>query len=395
MFLRIIPFLLIQAVALCALSACAMITTYPSDSASIKTAQQASGSYFLAKHVVRVTVAGAGAATKFGISVVAVQDEPAQLHIGMNLSAFSDDDITVSYEAGLLKQVTAKAADKTGDIFLELAKIPFREGEGLPLSDVTYDFDPFDYDQALETNKILVQMYDRCVTVELEPNLWSPGCFPNSGAAPKRPAKVGFAGVVGIRPRERARRRPDVPYREWGPGIYYRRPTAHRVMVVERGNGPVQLKHYLFANEAPVYRVDIERTSFVTRETKITFKDGAVESIQVTKPSEALAIAKLPLAIINAAIAAPVDGLSKHRDVQKAQADLYDAQAKRIQSEAALTKEIANNPGLRSTAAFEAINRSAGLSRSTQTYSPVELENCINYGRPAEDCVRLAGGRPN
>ncbi len=277
---------------------------------------QASGSYFLPKHHVKIDVFPNGESYRLKQSVIAVKDNKAHLQVGFNLSPTSDDNISVTYEKGLLKQISATATDKTSEILVQIAKTigAFRDaGADQPIA--SYDFDPFDYFDALRINNIIRSNYPgSCVEVEISPNIWSPGCGAKSLAKGKR-SRDAFEAAVKI----------DV-FPSVSPGIYYRRAVTHRVHLVENGRTK-EIVSQPFANQSPAFQVDISRTLFVTRETTINFTDGELTSVGVRKDSEALAIAKLPLSIVNAFIAAPVDGLLQRQKVAEARAKLLTEQS--------------------------------------------------------------------
>jgi hypothetical protein len=150
-------------------------------------------------------------------------------------------------------------------------------------------------------------------------------------------------------------------------------------------------KQYLsveFANAAPIFRIDIERTAFVERKTVINFTQGVPTLVQVIKPSEGLAVAKLPLTIAKAIISAPVEGISEHKVLQKAQADLAEEEARRIQAEQKLTSlsGIPMSAGPRSAAAGGTFDRSAtGGPRITEA-------DCRQIGLTnPQDCASALG----
>jgi hypothetical protein len=345
-------------------SACSMVSSYPVEGSSIVEPDgQAAGSYFLAKNNLRVSVTEAATKPTLSVDSIPVQDRGALIQTGFNLSPTSDDDIKIEYEGGLLKKITAKANDKTGDILVAIARLAGRY-RGTRVEDIvgaTFEFDPFDYAQATETNSILLKRYRSCVEVEIEPGLWSPGCgkysLGNSLIAATQ--RIGLADHA-VHAGELS-------------GIYYRRPIAHRVHVVEAGK-TLQIRYLDFANHAPVFRVDIDRTLFVNRETTIDFTSGALSAVHVVKPSEGLAVASLPLTIIEAFFSAPVQAVSKHKDVQTSQATLNNSRAAVIQSSAADQSGAVNRgfPGDERSGRFDR-NRSGNLTVP-------ELQDCRNIG---------------
>jgi hypothetical protein len=322
-----------------ALTGCTMISSYPVEKGQLASPGQAAGSYFLAKHILRVTVVQAGAKANLTVESAAVQDRTALIQTGFDLSPASEDDITVTYQAGLLASVTASAKDKTGEILTEIAKIAgsFRETKAPAAPGKVYEFDPFIPSEAAQTNAILWAKYRSCVEVEIEPGLWSPGC-----------GKLAMGRTASWDSETRLSSAPDAAG-DGLSGLYYRRSLDHRVHVVENGS-TTQVNTYKFANAAPVFRVDIKRTLFVERRTELVFAGGELTSIHVNKPSEGLALAQLPLAIAKAYMNAPVSALSNHQAVQTSEANLNTARAAAITHGAGLNSAGASDPSSPRTA---------------------------------------------
>lgn len=331
-----------------------MIQTYPVSEGGRP--EQASGSYFLAKHVLELAVSGKNPNTTITASVVAVPDPAAQMQIGFELSALADDNIKVDYRNGLLKEISAIAVDRTGDVIVALAKDVglFRLGKTTDAITKTLQFDPFDERQAMKINRELRKLGPgNCVEVEIYQDHWSPGCgkFTMGGGSELLSVSSPVYAPQTV---------PSYP------GIYYRRALAHRVHIVVNGNTG-EIKNYLFANEAPVLRVDIDRTSFVTRQTTVKFDDaGELTSVQVIKGSEALAVAKLPVEIVDAYTSGVVDALVQRKNVEDAKANLYNAQAAEIKARIALGKAQAANPEVRNAPVRNALE-TGNASASTPT----------------------------
>jgi hypothetical protein len=251
------------------------------------------------------------------------------MQLGFALSAFSDDDIKVDYKNGLLDRVAATAVDRSRDIALAIATAVGRLREGPAVAVVgatrittrTFDFDPFNREWAIAVNKQIAQAAGGgCVEVEIHPGQWSPGC----------PSPLSMASKSVITGAQDAPNY-DTASLQKKPGIYFRRGIPRTVHVVLRGKH-IETKQMLFANEAPVYRVDVKRSAFVRRETVIAFADGELTSVQVKKDSEALAVATLPVAIVNAYVGGVVDAFFQRKRIQDARADYYTAVAARIDS---------------------------------------------------------------
>jgi hypothetical protein len=356
---------------------CSMIENYPISENNQTPAyqrpwqaqSQLSGTYFLAKHLLELTVTTGSGSTSIQAKTAAVPDRTAQIQVGFALSPLAEDNIEIQYQNGLLKQITATAVDKTGEIIVALAKDVglFRAGKASSPLVKSLQFDPFDARQAERVNRELGR--GNCVEVEIYDNQWSPGCGGYSMGQGVGMTTVDTAGDISTSA--------ATPFT---PGIYYRRSVPHRVHIVANGK-TAELKNYLFANDGPVLRVDIDRTAFVTRETKVVFDGGELTSVVVKKESEALAVAKLPVQVFDAYVSGVTDALTQRKAVEDAKANLYNAQAGEIKARTALIKEQASSVDALGSGA-----RSLSLGRSTA------VANCYDaYGSPNE-CNTLDGG---
>ncbi|MDH4987757.1 hypothetical protein QEZ47_19980 [Aminobacter anthyllidis] len=354
------------AAATLALTACSAVNSQPVTQVYTSGDGQKAGVYYLPKHLLNVKLYGDKTSQRIVVASTPVQDRRLALETGLALSPLSDDDITVDYENGLLKSVSATLTDRTADILVEVAKLVVRLRD-TPISQPLLkdiSFDPFSYRDAMAVNASLSQ-HNSCVEVEVAPGLWSPGCGKHS---------LGTTYVQG------AMVDTTLPPRA-APGIYYRRPASLMVHVVEKGV-TTQLVPHAFANGSPMFRIDIRRTLFVARATTITFVDGALTQVKVNKPSEGLAIAQLPLKIIEATVNSATGGVAGARSTRlQSQASLND-------SEAALNKVVAAR-----LAAGD--NVDALAPRSTVLPSPRsaaltadEMANCERIKFASEDCLR-------
>jgi hypothetical protein len=203
-----------------------MMSTYrfAGDDAKSPESQHA-GSYFLPKHLLRVTVLGTKDKFTVSTATVAAPDTHTLAQVGFELSGLSSDDVKVEFDDnGLLKAVASTATDKTGEIVIEIGKVigAFRVNtEEKPVL-ASYDFDPFDPRAATEVNARLKKYFkNSCVEVELVSGVWSAGCRASSKAVRVAAANVTADELRTLPPQ--------------APGLYYRRPITHRVHVIEAG----------------------------------------------------------------------------------------------------------------------------------------------------------------
>lgn len=326
-----LPAAIVAGIVSVGLAGCAMIETYPTYLSNGSPPIQTGGSYFLAKHVLTVTVVGKAAAPSVNVGIKASPDRRQLLDTGMRLSPLSDDDITVEIgNDGLLTKITSIANDRTGEIIEAVVKAVYSPllrtaaDESPPPTLFEGEFDPFDWQHASEINHLLMTKFRSCIEVEIAPGEWSPGCGRYSLSSTARAENVPVADELTVS----------------APGIYYRRPILHRVHIVAGGRTR-SLTSQLFANASPILRLDLDRTLFVKRETTIVFSQGSPNSVHVIKPSEGLAIAKLPLTVANAAIDAPIEGLTKRQQLLTAETNYLNAQATQIDAQTKL-QSIAN-----------------------------------------------------
>jgi hypothetical protein len=351
---------------------CSAVNSYPAAKSSSYGYAQKGGVYYLPKHLLRVQLSGNSSSPKVAVSTVVVRDSRLALETGLALSGLSDDKITVQFtKEGFLDQVDATLTDRTGDILLEVAKL-YSRFRGAPAEEpfAVYEFDPFDFSRARAVNKLLSK-YKICVEVEVRPETWSSGCSRGSLARRVQPEE-SYAYALP---------------QKLQAGVYYRRAAQLNVNVIKNGE-TVELSSYEFANGEPIFQVEIRRSLFVTRKTALDFQEGSLTKVEVDKPSEVLAGARLPIQLIEALSNAATGG------VANARAAALQAQANKDNSSAVLTNVVAqqaasgsSNPAaveIREAAAGAILPRSATLSRSA-------LRECKQWDLSESECLRLVG----
>lgn len=316
------------------LTSCSVVDTYSVEQDAVQPRQR-SGTYFLPKHVVNVLVEITWDRTKPGAksyslttTTVAMPDPRQMNQVGFALSPFSDDEIKVTYtSSGLLDAVSATATDRSGDILKRAAETAALLRAGTTVtgnavkSSHTIQFDPYDDLQTRNANarlRDLTQSPMTCVEVERHPGEWTQDC-PRGLSIAATPTDGAEADPPNFEVSDKARR----------PGLYFRRPMPRMVHVVLRGK-TLEMRQMMFANNTPIYRVDIKRTAFVARKTELDFDNGDLLSVSVSKPSEALAVATLPVAIVDAYFGQVVEIFTRRKDVQNARAQYYLALATAI-----------------------------------------------------------------
>ena len=85
-----------------------------------------------------------------------------------------------------------------------------------------------------------------------------------------------------------------------------------------------------------IHVIDFRRRPFIDYVQNVTFRKGMVSAVSLTKPSELLELAQLPLEVAKALLSVPGELLTLRRDAATRQAELTQAQADILEAEAAL-----------------------------------------------------------
>ena len=138
--------------------------------------------------------------------------------------------------------------------------------------------------------------------------------------------------------------------------ICYRPLTSVTLTFVDKRSGNVTEFTTSVPDPHQIAGVDIERSSFVKRDTVLTFVDGTLTTVNVTKPSEVAAAALLPLSIVtaifegtNSAITGLLGVKNNEIDAQtelvKAQTELLTELKAYRDAEAAVLPEVREEDG--------------------------------------------------
>lgn len=160
------------------------------------------------------------------------------------------------------------------------------------------EFDPFDPEDLKRANRTLTR-HGKCVFIEtVTVRSGDAQLFCN---APERYAPPQVAQDYAALPR----------LDPHGPGVYYRPKMSFRVNVYARlpHSGAAwrmeQSATAAFDNLSPVLSLDLTRVAFANKVARFTFQDGALETACVSKGSEALGLADIPLAITRSLVDLP------------------------------------------------------------------------------------------
>lgn len=137
----------------------------------------------------------------------------------------------------------------------------------------------------------------------------------------------------------------DANLKAW-PGILYRRALPYQLAIFSAsGDGaskayvPLRIALVELPNGSPPELLDYKAGGFTTTDLVAEFQDGMLVSHSITRPSEALAVVKIPYEIAKALISIPAEIFKLRVDYSTQEAALIDAKAKVIKSKVALDAE--------------------------------------------------------
>ncbi|MDB5577143.1 MAG: hypothetical protein JWR80_2319 [Bradyrhizobium sp.] len=211
-------------------------------------------------------------------------------------AVFSDRVCMGVDEKGLLRYVQASTKDETANIIVSIAKFAARlagpqgftvggapQSLGQPL---ILKIDPYDESDQRAVSKAIGERF---------------------------PELAGrFQFKVDDLPRARAPKgREACPLDR----ICYRTVVPVRVGLLDRASRGNSFRYAMVANLSEVNNIDVQRAFFVEKVTRLGFVSGMLAYAHIDKPSEALAVAKVPLtvydAIVTSALAAPSQFVSQ------------------------------------------------------------------------------------
>ena len=264
----------------------------------------------------------AGADKLFKVTIdIALMAPVPDLNHGYRLnprhSAFRDDKHKFEVTRGLLSSSDITAADRTGDILVELAtfagaatSLSMRSSNGRACTDqgeVSVVVDLADLAAVNQLNDII-----HCLGVELEPD-----------------------GAMGV-----GRPLMSKNVRASANGIFYRTPVDllfkirrcnfGKNGICPSGNWPIaQIISVSLPQAGPISYVPQNAGPFTTTHYGLAFKDGMLATYDSTRPSELLEVARTPMRMVNGFFA----GVSKVVSIRTGQ---NNEQATLVQSETAL-----------------------------------------------------------
>ena len=279
-------------------------------------------------------------ASNGGLTVVkATEPDPrARFQLHYQANAFSADTIIAEVaDDGLLKSVSATTEDKSPDIAVNLAEIVFTfgtdgavAGRSLPIDaplgsgNFYASYDPLDPRDVARTRHDLAQA-GFCILVGEEASIGPAACnlaiVPSGGLARAEDAS------------ERLTQRS---------GVFYRQASPVAVQIYHHGK--TNAWETLFAgnetlfDKSEVYEVAMRRAAFVEKKVEITFQNGALSKVSITKPSEILALSTAGLNIVRRVISIPFEAAKQDTQLINAKTDRIKAQTELLRKQDELLK---------------------------------------------------------
>lgn len=298
------------------------------------------------------TIVGLKAAAKDSkVPVVLAPDPKARYMLTYQPSPSADDELCAGLDSnGLLSDVRFASADRMDDVFVSLAEaaavgvagvggpaataFPAAEAERLtgltweaqPLT--TVEFNPLDANE--------VQAAQDAIGDALEKRNVGPAI--RSVLERNKPTFLDFT-LDGEKPEHYSKCvAPDTSVN----GVFVRSVKSMLLEVKPAGDlgGDVLMAAVTLPDRCSNSAVEITRARGVLKSTQINFNSdtGALDKYDVSKPSEILRFAGLPLRVTGAVVEAPARFFTAIAQATHSKADMVEARAKLVQANAALLK---------------------------------------------------------
>ncbi|MCZ6795277.1 MAG: hypothetical protein O7J95_16855 [Planctomycetota bacterium] len=118
--------------------------------------------------------------------------------------------------------------------------------------------------------------------------------------------------------------------------MFFRPLLPYEMEVTSPAKGTTLRRTVLLPNEAPLLSFDVTRAAFVEKQTTLEFENGVLRRFSVKKPSQALALAGVPLEIARALASLPAEILKLRVDYSTKDAELAEARAAWFEAQSAL-----------------------------------------------------------
>jgi hypothetical protein len=409
LLISVLPRLVCAGLSIAGLAACQPVLTTstfdknPAGSAEPYACRNSAGAYALPRHilhaVVKLTDADANGPARYNLTLEdteAKADGDGVYCLDFLFSAWAEDKISISRSGLLLQAVKTSFDDRTIDIANSVvdaaaavaaasagARSGFDGAKGAPLKIADFEFDPFDKDEIHKVNKALKEL-DHCIFIDPVNDPYVPDWQADlcNGYLEGAGNNFPYYGLDIID--EKA-----PPQSLAGKGILYRPLLTHKLVVMKRNHDPVgkawqvfETKRVEMSNAAPAFLLEVKRSALVARTMDITFNKGVLNTIEISKPSEAKALSGFVLRTAQVIVSIPVRALvigkteaQNRQALIKAQADLiatlraYDAavEAEKAKQQASA---VASLPAAAQTA------RAAVLPRTEQS-ADIAYQTCV------------------
>ncbi len=225
--------------------------------------------------------------------------DPSQMYLLDRKSSWTSADSmrVIVGTNGLLTSIASTNSDKTGEIIAELAQAaaeafkltvsggaPFVSPAAAPPRLVDIVFDPFD---DASRARAITAFHETGLTLNLDSFVNDQDKFAG-WATPEAPAK----------------------------GVFYKPLLPYEVRIESQPD--YRIKTVNLPNRAPVLAYTAKRAAFVTTTTQLGFWNGCLVDVYSDKPSEALAIAKVPRQVIGSLVSIPTNLLQLKFDIKSA-----------------------------------------------------------------------------
>ncbi|WJI42195.1 hypothetical protein NL532_15940 [Mesorhizobium sp. C120A] len=372
--------------------------------------QNSAGAYALPKHVLKFDVTyteadpdpakGTPARYDIGAVEIVAQPDPTRIYcLDFLASAWAEDKVNIQRDTGpdkrgglLLEQISTSNHDQTLDIANQIvdaaATVAAAAGTrgavdviDKKLVTARFEVDPFDRTQMLRVNAALRDL-DYCLFLEPANDPYVPKWENDlcSGYRPQAKKEFPYYGLDIID-------RNPPPKSDGIKGVLYKPLLTHKLVTMKRNRDPVGPAWQLFgsqrvtmANAAPAMMLEIKRSAFVTRSMKIKFEDGSLQSVSVSKPSEANALADFVLRTAQVVISIPVRALVIGKTDAENKTMLIAAQAELLATLRAYNAEVEKQAGGNNSDGNASPQRSSSRFASPDAdtgYGSVSYDACM------------------
>jgi hypothetical protein len=299
--------------------------------------------------------------------------------------------------SGLLQNVSSNTEDRSQQIVTNLIQTAenltvsaFRKqrlgvAAGAPETG-DFTFDPFDPQEMTEINRAL-RRFGFCVYIEnhsfsdefISPQAWC-----------SDPAQERYVNQYNVM----LATTPAAPGAV-NSGILYRANATHKLVIRQLAIRPksapgsrepwalFMTKHVEMPNVSPIFSIGVERALFATRTTDLTFADGVLTDIKITKTSELEGFSVIPLQIAQAIARLPTEIIQLRIDDTRNASSLASAQIQLANALANLAQVSQANPQV----------PGAGRAMSIADRQGQDMQHCMDQGGLEDFCRNRVIGR--